>query len=86
MKHLTANTTPADRARATRLLLAWLAGDKYALNVVLDEVMADPTGTPGLIFALTDFTARLGHEYAPDFAGQLRASLLGLEDDEGGRG
>ncbi|GAA2112996.1 hypothetical protein [Nocardioides bigeumensis] len=47
---LSATTTHADETRATRAVLAWLAGDKYALDLVLNEVMDDPTGVPGMLF------------------------------------
>lgn len=76
MTHLTATFTPEDQARAIRLLIAWLDGDRFAFDVVLTEAMDDPTGTPGLLFALTDFTARLGVQVAPDFRDQLRRILL----------
>ncbi len=83
MQRLSASTTPTDQTRATRAVLAWLAGDKFALDVVLAQVMKDPTGTPGLLFALIDFTARLGNQVAPDFADQLRLSLLAPNEDDG---
>lgn len=76
MKHLTANVTGDDRARASRLLIAWVDGDQLALDTVLDECMRLPTGTPGILFALTDFTARLGMEVAPHFRDQLRGLVL----------
>lgn len=76
MKHLTANVTGDDKARASRIVIAWLDGDRLAFDTVLDECMALPTGTPGLLFALTDFTARLGMQVAPDFRDQLRGLVL----------
>lgn len=79
---LTATTTPTDQARATRLQLAWIDGDKYALDVVLAEAMADPAGVPGLLFALVEFTTALGEEVAADYASQLRAQLLPHEGDD----
>jgi hypothetical protein len=79
---LTANTTPTDQARAVRLQLAWIGGDKYALDHVLQEVMDDPTGVPGLLFALTDFTTRLGEQFAPDYADRLRGQLIDHEQDQ----
>lgn len=79
---LTASTSPADQARSVRLQLAWLDGDKTALDYLLKEVMADPTGVPSLLFALTDFTTRLGEQVAPDYADQLRAQLLDHERNE----
>lgn len=81
---LSATTRPVDHARATRCVIAWLANDKEALDYTLHEVMQDPVGTPGVLFALIDFTARLGNQVAPDFAEQLRLSLLAVDDD--GRG
>jgi len=80
---LTANTTPTDQARSVRLQLAWIDGDKPALDYLLQEVMDDPVGVPGLIFALTDFTTRLGEQVAPDYADQLRAQLLDHEKEQG---
>jgi len=80
---LTANTTPTDQARSVRLQLAWINGDKPALDYLLDEVMNDPAGVPGILFALTDFTTRLGEQVAPDYADQLRTQLLDHEQDEG---
>lgn len=79
MPRLAANTTPVDHARALRLQLAWIDGDKYAMDVVLAEAMADPAGVPGLLFALTDFATALGEEAAPTYAEQLRAQLLSHE-------
>jgi hypothetical protein len=73
---LRATTTATDRRRCNRLLIAWADGDKLALDTVLSEAMSDPTGTPGLIFSLTDYAARLSAQVAPDFREQLRASLL----------
>lgn len=76
MPHLSAATTPTDHRRCTRLLIAWIDGDRLALDTVLAEADADPTGTPGLLFSLADFTTDLGLRVAPDMADQLRASLL----------
>lgn len=77
---LTAKTTPTDDRRVTRLLLAWLDGDKLALDVVLDEAVSDPVGTPGLLFSLTHYAARLSEQVAPDVRDQLRATLLADHD------
>ena len=82
MTRLTATTTPTDHHRAIRLLIAWATGDKLALDVVLQEVMDDHVGVPGLLFALVDFTTRLGEQVAPDYADQLRAQLLAHEQDK----
>lgn len=79
MARLTANTSPTDQQRAHRLQLAWIDGDKYALDVVLQEVMGDPAGLPGLLFALVEFTTALGEQAAPDYADQLRAALIDAE-------
>ncbi len=57
-------------------MLAWRNGDKPALDLVLDEVMADPVGVPGLLFSLIDFATRLGAQlYPDDFVEHLQASL-----------
>jgi hypothetical protein len=79
---LTATTTPTDQARSVRLQLAWIDGDKPALDYLLAEVMADNAGVPGILFALTDFTTRLGEQVAPDYADQLRAQLLDHEANQ----
>ena len=80
---LTASTRDVDKSRASRLLLAWLDGDKLALDVVLAEAMAGPVGVPGLLFALTGFAAELAERCVPDVRDQLRASLLPDLDDGG---
>lgn len=79
---LTATTTPTDQTRSLRLQLAWINGDKPALDYVLSEVMDDPTGVPGLLFSLVDFTTRLGEQAVPDYADQLRTQLLDHEQDK----
>jgi hypothetical protein len=76
MTHLTANTRPLDNERAARLLLAWMDGDKLALDVVLDEAATDPIGTPGLLFALTDFGVAAADAATPDAGNALRNYLL----------
>lgn len=76
---LSANTTPTDEARMLRSQLHWIDGDKAAFDYLLTEVMNDPTGAPGLLFAFCDFTTRLGLQAAPDYADQLRAQLLAHE-------
>lgn len=81
MAHLKATSTLTDQARAVRLQLAWIEGDKYALDLVLDEVMADPVGTPGVLFSLLAFTTKLGEQAAPDYTDRLRARLLELDQD-----
>ncbi len=82
MPRLTATTRPVDEARVHRLLLAWLDGDRLALDTVLDEAMHDPVGVPGPVFALTGFAAELAERCAPDVRDQLRAALLAAADDE----
>jgi hypothetical protein len=72
---------PDDERRCRRLLIAWLDGDELAAHAVLDEVMSDDVGVPGLLFTMTDFSARLGNQVAPDFRGQLQAMLLVDQDD-----
>jgi hypothetical protein len=81
MSRLTATTTPTDHQRTFRLLIAWSAGDKLALDVVLGEAMQDPTGVPGLIFSLADFATHVSEQLDPDYADQLRAVLIQREQD-----
>jgi hypothetical protein len=76
---LTAATTSTDLGRSYRLMLAWVSGDRLALDAVLAEVMADPAGTPGLLFTLVEFATNLGEQVAADFTDQLRAYLLHAE-------
>ncbi len=76
MTRLTATTRPVDRRRCTRLIIAWATGDRFACDVVLAEAMADPTGTPGLLFSLVEFATTIGEQAAPDLVDQLRARLL----------
>jgi hypothetical protein len=89
MPMLRATTTRTDENRAIRMLLAWGAGDKFAFDVVMQEVVDDPSGTatPGILFALCGFTARLGeHLGAADFTHGLQARLAGGQDDDDGQG
>jgi hypothetical protein len=79
---LTANTTPTDEARAYRSMLAWLDGDKMALDVVLAEVMRDPTGVPGLLFVLLEIASDMSMRVNPDVGVWLRAALLRLGEEE----
>lgn len=79
---LTASTTPTDHHRTLRLLIAWSTGDKLALDVVLGEVMQDPTGTPGLMFSLAAFATDLGEQVADDFPDQLRQRLVQAAADD----
>jgi len=81
MTKLRATTTRTDQDRAARLMLAWSYGDKPALDLTLDEVINDPVGTPGVLFALLDFTVRLGEQAAPDFRERLQARLADGQRD-----
>lgn len=74
---LIADVEPTDRARAARLTLAWLRGDKAAMEFVLDEANAEPAGLASLIFALTDYSTNLTEVLAPnDAEEQLERSIL----------
>lgn len=73
---LQATTTRDDRRRASRLLLAWIDGDRLALDVVLAEADAVPAGLPGLLFELVNYGAHVGLALTPDLPDQLRGSLL----------
>lgn len=79
---LQADLRPIDHQRGYRLLIAWLDGDKFAMDVVLDETMRDENGTPGVLFWLASFAASLGARMADDFTGQLRAALLAAASDD----
>jgi hypothetical protein len=70
-----------DHRRCYRALIAWCDGDRLALDAVLEEVMADPTGVPGLLFDVLAFAVDLGERVAPDFRDQLRNGLLALVQD-----
>lgn len=72
---LRATTSPADEARAVRLVLAWLAGDRLALDVVMTEAMNEPTGPPALLFAMADLTASVGRQTVPHYAELLQGLL-----------
>lgn len=77
MPKLKASTTDAQTRRATRAVIAWTTGDKLALDTVLDEVMADPTGVPALLFDLADLCAILGTDLwgEEEFVNHLRQYL-----------
>ncbi len=47
-----------DKQRAHRRMAVWTTGDRLAAHVVLEEAMADPIGTPGLLFTLVEGTCR----------------------------
>ena len=76
---LTATTRDVDEARTYRTMLAWLDGDKLALDAVLAEVMADPIGTPGLVFVLVEIATDCAQTLDPDVRDRLRDALLKLE-------
>lgn len=78
---LTATTRPLDRTRCYRAMIAWLDGDKLALDAVLDECMADPIGTPGLLFELLEAATTSLEELDPDIRDHLRDALLRQEGD-----
>ncbi len=78
---LIATTTDEDARRCYRLMIAWVDGDRLAMDIVLGEVMADPIGTPGLLFALVEFATDIGGRAVPGFREQLRAGLLALEGE-----
>ncbi len=65
MPGLTADLTPIDHARAGRLVLAWLRGDKEALDYLVEQVANEPAGTPALLFAPTACAALLTQTLAP---------------------
>lgn len=83
MQQLTAHLRLIDHARAYRTVIAWMTGDKEALDAVLDEVTADPIGAPSLLFALADAIVRLftatgvPHD---DVLDAIRADLLHIAD------
>lgn len=79
MTKLTATTRTLDRKRCYRAMIAWLDGDKLALDVVLDEVMADPIGTPGLLFDLLEVATSASSEIDPDIRNHLSDFLVQQE-------
>jgi hypothetical protein len=78
---LKANTTPTDEARCYRAMVAWLDGDRLALDTVLAELMTDQSGVPGLLFNLLDVATDVSLRLDPDVGVRLRAALLRLEQD-----
>lgn len=77
-----------DHARAARLMLATIKGDREAVAQVLDEVTAEQErgAVNALMFALTDFCVRVVGAVSGDSAQeQLEASLLSLLDEDSGR-
>jgi hypothetical protein len=80
---LHANTRPIDTTRSFRALIAWLDGDKLALDTVLADVMADPVGVPGLLFDLLAFGCEIGEKVDVDLRDHLRDALLQHEREHG---
>jgi len=78
---LTATTRPLDRTRCYRAMIAWLDGDKLALDAVLGEVMTDPIGVPGLLFELLDAATSTAEQLDPNIRDHLRDALLRQEND-----
>lgn len=78
MTMMRATARPVDRARAARLLLAWIESDEVALRAVLDEASADePTGVNALLFVTVESAAQLALAISPDnCVDQLRRSVL----------
>lgn len=73
-----------DHTRAARLLLATVKGDRDAVAVILDEVLAEQErgAVNALIFALADFGVRVVSAVSGDRAQeQLEAALLSLLDE-----
>lgn len=73
-----------DHARAARLMLATIKGDREAVAQVLDEVTAEQErgAVNALMFALADFGVRVVSAVSGDKAQeQLEASLLSLLDE-----
>lgn len=79
MTKLRATTTPTDYTRCLRSMAAWLQGDRYALDVVLQEVMDDATGVPGLLFELLECATSACEELDPDILDHLRDTLARCE-------
>ena len=63
----------------TTVVRVWLDGDKYALDQVLDDVMTDPTGVPGLLFVLLDIAVDVSVTLDPEVCDRLRDALLRIE-------
>lgn len=73
---LRATTTKTDTTRCYRAMIAWLDGDKLALDALLDQAAHDPTGTPGLLFELLDAATSTAEALDPDVRDRLREALL----------
>jgi hypothetical protein len=61
---LTATIRPLVQQRAYRLMVAWVTGDRFAMDVVMEEVMDGPIGTPSLLFTVVEFATSLGEQVA----------------------
>ena len=81
MARLRAATTNTDSRRCVRAMLAWMDGDKLALDVVLQELIDDPTGVPGIMFEVIEFAVFVGLKADPDLGDHLREFLLDQEKD-----
>jgi hypothetical protein len=75
MRLTATGTTPPDEARCYRAMLAYLDGDQLAFDTVLADVMADPTGTSGLLFLLLEIAADVSVTLDPDVRDRLRDAL-----------
>ncbi len=75
---LSANVRPIDRARAGRLILAWLTDDRLALDTVIDEANAGSAGLAAMLFGVVDIAATVAvASFGVDNAvGQIRRALL----------
>jgi hypothetical protein len=81
MTKLTATTTPTDRTRCYRAMIAWLDGDLLGLDYVLEQAMHDPIGVPGLVFELLEVATSASEELDHDIRDHLRAALIQREQD-----
>ncbi len=81
MTHLTTDLRPIDHGRVYRTVIAWMTGDKAALDAVLVEADAEPAGVPLLLFAMTDHIVRMFAATGlsqDDVLAAIRADLLDL--------
>ena len=76
---IAAELRPEDNTRGGRVILAWIRGDREALDLALAEADAAPGGTAGLLFAVTDFAARLA-VLAPGAEAKLEELILQFLD------
>lgn len=77
---LQASTTPANKARCCQAKIAWSDGDKYALDVLLEELTGDSVGVPGLLFEAFDLACDIADRCDPDARDHLRGALLRFQD------